>query len=583
MSLASAFSRLFPRVTPRRFPLRTALFATAFAAAVVPPLQAQNPGDLDTTFLSAIGGTATAGTIYSLFRYDYVDIAGIPRDYLVAGGDGTLFGRLILPTGTVNTADTTPAFGAGDRIVYTIVQDKYMNPDKFFIGGAFGASSTQIPPRQNIFRINSDFTIDAPTITTDNRPVFDPKEGANEYVTAILPTYDGRLVVGGLFTTFNNVTHMYIVRLTDNANASIAVYGTPLTDGTIDPTFDPTLAFDSNVLTLAEQLDPATGQPNGQYLVGGLFNNVNGKPATKLARINNDGSVDTTFKPTIDERVDIVAAQPDGKVLIGGDFTTINGVTETHIARLNFDGSVDTTFSAAATGVLANNTDTYPSVFAISLLTDGRMYVGGNFITMNGVPRQYLARLNANGSLDPAFDPGTNLFASVQFILPDSSSTGDVYVAETGSARINDGSFPPTVVALYQEPGIQTFTNAPAPFRVPEFFAGSAPLGSGYLFLQFPNNNIFGYYDLDFRPYIYHIGLGFEYVFDANDGQNGIYLYDFASGHFFYTSPTYSFPYLYDFTLKSVVYFYPNPNAAGFFLTNPRYFFDFATGQVVSF
>ena len=145
MSLASVLSRFLPRVSPRRFPVCSTLLAAVFAAATVPAVQAQNPGDLDTTFTAGIGGTATAGTIFSLLRYDYVDIAGIPRDYLVAGGDGILFGRLILPTGEVNTADTAPAFGAGDRLIYTIVQDKYSNPDKFFIGGSFGVSSTQIP------------------------------------------------------------------------------------------------------------------------------------------------------------------------------------------------------------------------------------------------------------------------------------------------------------------------------------------------------------------------------------------------------------------------------------------------------
>ena len=585
MSLASVLSRFLPRASVGGFPVRFALLAAALPMAAAPSLQAQTPGAVDPTFVLGIGGTATGGTIYSLFRYDYVDAAGTPDDFLVAGGDTDLFSPLVLPVGTAGVTIAIPNFGDVLRIVYTIAQDKYINPDKYFVGGSFGANSTQIVPQANILRLNSDFTLDAPTIATDNRPVFDPGVGANQYVTAILPTYDGKVVVGGLFTEFNNVNHQHIVRLTDNSSD----FGIP--DGTIDSTFDPNLAFDSNVLTLAEQLDPATGRPNGQYLVGGLFNNVNTTPASKLARINNDGSVDTTFHPTIDQRVTIVAAQPDGKILIGGDFTTVDGVAESHLARLNYDGSLDTTFLADVRAVPAYDTDPNVSVFAITLLADGRMYVGGNFIMINGVTRNYLALLDADGSVDPTFDPGTNVFSAVQYILPDSTSTGDVYVAETASSRLPDGKFPPTVVALYQprtaDGGVTpVFTNVPLPSRVPNFFVGSEPLGGGYLFLQFTNGNIFGYYDLDLHPLIYHDGLGFEYVFDANDRKNGIYLYDFESGHFFYTSPSFSFPFLYDFTLNSVLYLYPNPNAAGFFITNSagqRLFHDFGTGQDVYF
>ena len=71
-------------------------------------------------------------------------------------------------------------------------------------------------------------------------------------------------------------------------------------------------------------------------------------------------------------------------------------------------------------------------------------------------------------------------------------------------------------------------------------------------------------------------------MFDAADGKSGVYLYDFASQSFFYTSPTFPFPYLYDFTLKSVLYYYPNTASAGHYTSNPRYFFNFATGKIIT-
>lgn len=116
------------------------------------------------------------------------------------------------------------------------------------------------------------------------------------------------------------------------------------------------------------------------------------------------------------------------------------------------------------------------------------------------------------------------------------------------------------------------------------FFAGESVLSNGVYYLSFPNENFFGYYSYLADPhYIYHFDLGYEYVFDANDGKGGVYLYDFKSNGFFYTSPSFPFPYLYDFSLKTVLYYYPDPKNPGRYNTNGvRYFLNTATGQIIS-
>jgi hypothetical protein len=115
------------------------------------------------------------------------------------------------------------------------------------------------------------------------------------------------------------------------------------------------------------------------------------------------------------------------------------------------------------------------------------------------------------------------------------------------------------------------------------FFTGEIPLGNGVYYLQFPNGTPFGYYSYLADPrWIYHFDMGYEYWFDANDGQNGIYFYDSASNSFFYTSPNFPFPYLYDFSLNTVLYYFPDPNNPGHYTTNPRYFYNFATGQIIT-
>ena len=116
------------------------------------------------------------------------------------------------------------------------------------------------------------------------------------------------------------------------------------------------------------------------------------------------------------------------------------------------------------------------------------------------------------------------------------------------------------------------------------FFSGVQAQGGGVDYLQFPSGKPFGYFSFLSDPnYLYHYDLGYEYVFDATDGQSGVYLYDFRSSTFFYTSPSFPFPYLYDFSLGSVVYYFPDPSNPQRYNTNGvRYFYVFNTGQIIS-
>ncbi len=118
----------------------------------------------------------------------------------------------------------------------------------------------------------------------------------------------------------------------------------------------------------------------------------------------------------------------------------------------------------------------------------------------------------------------------------------------------------------------------------PAFFDGEVALADGVEYLSFTTGNPFGYFSFLSDPdYIYHFDLGYEGILDANDGVDGLYLYDFASSDFFYTSPTYPFPYLYDFNLKAVLYYFPDPSNAGRYNTDGvRYFYNFATGEIIT-
>lgn len=116
-----------------------------------------------------------------------------------------------------------------------------------------------------------------------------------------------------------------------------------------------------------------------------------------IKRFLPNGGLDGGFTAVANTTVTALLELPDGRVLVAGQFTAINGAPAGRIARLLADGTVDPTFSI---GIGANN-----EVLALALDADGGILIGGRFTMIDGVPRRGLARLSPDGVLDPAFDP----------------------------------------------------------------------------------------------------------------------------------------------------------------------------------
>jgi uncharacterized delta-60 repeat protein len=195
-------------------------------------------------------------------------------------------------------------------------------------------------------------------------------------------------------------------------------------DGTGDPSFNPGSGADGLVRSIALQ-------PDGKIVVGGWFTNFDGASHNRIVRLNADGSLDSGFNVGSgpDGLIFAVALQTDGKVLIGGYFTNVNGLSRSYIARLNADGSVDTGFNPGA--------DYY--VYAIVVQPDGKILVGGWFTTLSGVSIHGIARLNEDGSLDMSFNPGTAAYYGISALAL--QSDGRVLIAAGDIRRLNaDGS-----------------------------------------------------------------------------------------------------------------------------------------------
>ena len=266
----------------------------------------------------------------------------------------------------LTTAQTAVAFNPDvNDTVYSIAQQ---TDHKLLIGGLF--TSVHGVTLNGIARLHSDGRIDS---------TFDTGTGANGIVYAIAIQDDGKILIGGNFSSVNGFTRNNIARLH--------------ADGSVDQTFDTGTGANDIVLALALQAD-------GKVLIGGFFTEVRGNTRNRIARLNADSSVDQTFTTGsgANDSVYALAIQDDGKVLIGGFFTVVRGNTRNRIARLNADSSVDQTFD---TGSGANG-----SVRALALQADGKVLIGGTFTEVRGTTRNYIARLNADSTVDPIFDPG---------------------------------------------------------------------------------------------------------------------------------------------------------------------------------
>src|SRR6185437_4822129 len=154
-----------------------------------------------------------------------------------------------------------------------------------------------------------------------------------------------------------------------------------------DGSLDKTLFSNTAIYSMARQND-------GKMLIGG---NISGN-SIGIARLNTDDTLDNSFVtgiPTTDAYVGSAIIQPDGKLLIGGDFSIVHGVPHHCIARLNSDGTLDATF-----GDILVTGDGVAEVKSVSLQSDGKILIGGNFNKVGGAAHTGIARLNADGTCD---------------------------------------------------------------------------------------------------------------------------------------------------------------------------------------
>jgi uncharacterized delta-60 repeat protein/prepilin-type N-terminal cleavage/methylation domain-containing protein len=293
---------------------------------------------------------------------------------------GVSYSNTNFNTGVATTINPTINNCSGSTITYAVTAGTL--PAGITLNTSTGALST------NGIKGTSNGTIDTS---------FNPGSGST--ISSIFSTIiqsDNKLLIGGNFSNIQGVVRNGVARLN--------------TDGTLDTTFANGL---SGISSGGEVRNMAI-QSDGKIIIGGYFTSINGISRSYLARLNTDGTLDAGFNPNVNNQVYAIRLQSDGKVIIGGSFTSVGGTSRNNIARLNSDGSLDTGFNANTSN------DVWPNlawVWAIAIQGDGKILLGGIFGQVNGVNRNRIARLNSNGTLDTGFDPGSGANADIYSIV----------------------------------------------------------------------------------------------------------------------------------------------------------------------
>ena len=319
---------------------------------------------------------------------------------------------------------------------------------KLLLAGGF--TSVNGTARSRVARLNADGTLD----TSFGNPLVGSFE-----VYAALPQADGKVLIGGFFDQVNGIARNNIARL----NA----------DGTLDTGFNPNA--DSLVQSMALL-------PDGRIVVVGNFTSIAGSTGLAgwgRAILNADGTLNTATPIPYFGNATTVAVQADGKIIMSGRFTQIAGNPRRGIMRFNADGTLDTGFNPDLG--LQPSFQAYQAN-SIALQADGKIIIAGDFLSVGGVTRNRAARLNADGTLDPSFNPNLDDTANAASIQADGKILIGGMFGNVGSiARANLARFENSLPTQQL-----TLTNSNT--RIQWLRGGSAPEASRVRFEQSINS-----------------------------------------------------------------------------------------------
>ncbi|TVQ29217.1 MAG: DUF11 domain-containing protein [Wenzhouxiangella sp.] len=382
---------------------------------------------------AAVGSMAAVnpdGIIRAVAEAAEVDPITAERKLYLGGEFGTIGGQARTRVARVNYNGSLDAGFVPPAYSGTVHALAVQDDGKLLVGGTIGPEG-EVGGRR-IYRLNNDGSQDpgftAPAVLATG----------NHSVRAITLDLGGRILIAGA-----NGSTGFVMRLNPNGsldptftapslngpvlslalqpdgrlviggdftNASLRARLARLNDdGSVDGSFVPLMNPNGAVNALEVR-------PGGEVIFAGAFTNINSTiPRNRIASVNRHGRLDTALNviPSGGDNPRIRAIVPDGNsLLVGGHFSSINGSARPALARVLLDGAVVNSFQPVISG---------GGVESITVQPDGRILIAGTFVNVNGLARSGVARLHADGSLDTSFvDPalrrGNNITGAAYFL-----------------------------------------------------------------------------------------------------------------------------------------------------------------------
>ncbi|MEO6902592.1 MAG: T9SS type A sorting domain-containing protein [Bacteroidia bacterium] len=329
---------------------------------------------------------------------------------------------------------------------------EYMNK-RLIVGGEFSRYNYQF--KSNIVRLIENGNVDAS---------FNTGSGTNGKVNTVAVQKNGKILIGGKFTSYNGNNCNNLARLNSNGSfdASFSEAGADGevrkiiidNDGKIIIAGDfenvngvaiRTVARLNPKGTIDNSFAPSSGlyakgynciiSSRGKIYVAVIYETGGFSRGTDVYCLNKNGSRDSTFKIATKDfyRINTLAFNNDNKLLVGGlaIYASRFGGYPGIVAQLNLDGSYDSVFNHVDLQNALNG-----NVRTINVLNNDRMIIGGEFSANDFTTLNHIALLNRDGTVNEEFtgDAEGNIYTST-FVNNDKMIVAGSFTEYTGEVR----------------------------------------------------------------------------------------------------------------------------------------------------
>lgn len=372
--------------------------------------------EMDTLFPGKVGANGTIADIIPVEDGKYLIVGDFtdyndapdrkPNRVLRINHDGTNDGSFALTKNGTNTFVSKAAIVPGST-------------NRYVVAGAFN-NYEGVSNVNSVALLNNNGTLATEKIflrSGKDLTISALKGGISGSVNNMHVQTDGRILLNGSFRFYVQPNYKLLSSLgldsihLDSTQVNGMVRLMP--DGGLDSTYNYDLVKHMGKEGANGSINRSILLPDGKLLIAGNFTKYNGQAVNRIARLNTDGSLDPSFitGAGADQSITNIAQQADGKLLLVGNFNNFGGIPVPHIARINANGVVDPTFNAGK--------GTSGFLYDISFMPGGQIILSGIFSQFGDLQRNNIIVLNADGSIHPTFNSNGGITLS-----PDAVSGG---------------------------------------------------------------------------------------------------------------------------------------------------------------